>query len=146
MDKDRDAEYHEPDVRVSWIYGLKKDALIAEAMRQGLATEGNVEELRARLVLHYRSNPITAPKLQVNPDITTPVLTEPESLVSGGAIKKTKTRARDVFVDAPRQQGDPPESVGREPKTTKAAELCDQVRKWGIKFDGTGDAMSFRKC
>uniref|UniRef100_A0A1Y1MHC8 Retrotransposon gag domain-containing protein n=1 Tax=Photinus pyralis TaxID=7054 RepID=A0A1Y1MHC8_PHOPY len=47
-------------------------------------------------------------------------------------------------------RGPPPPESSRENRATHpevetltAAQICDKVRKWGVKFDGTQDSMAF---
>lgn len=86
----------------------------------GLQTEGTVDELRARLIQNLRA---TASGIS-REEKEHPVM-DPKSHGGARAVKEdTDTRP-----------------VAATPLSP--AELCDKVRKWGIRFDGSGDPLSF---
>uniref|UniRef100_A0A1Y1LV18 Retrotransposon gag domain-containing protein n=1 Tax=Photinus pyralis TaxID=7054 RepID=A0A1Y1LV18_PHOPY len=82
-----------------------------------------VDELRARLTQYLRSpsNPI---------DGSQPEVMVPEAIsskVHGG------TRASEDY----------PNIRPATTATLTRTEICDKVRKWGVRFDGTGDPLAF---
>lgn len=115
------------EVRVGWVYQLKKPELITTLEELQLDSNGNVEELRARLVKYYRSREAAAAT-----SIPLPLL--PLDI----EVRQEKIPIRPPPQDS--RERHPPKSDGG---MVSATELCDKVRKWGVKFDGTQDPMAF---
>ena len=110
--------------KVSWIYNLSKVNLIAQARGWGIKEEGTVDRLTQRLVKYARKNPEA-------------VKGKPEE--SADYDEETdKLRDRQLIDDnlTPEQQ--------RRMNTTMTdqAKAIEQMRKWGLHFDGR-DAYSF---
>ncbi|EFA13611.1 hypothetical protein TcasGA2_TC004353 [Tribolium castaneum] len=55
-DDELDSDTEAGDIRVGWIYRLRKQELISDLKRFGLSTEGTVEELRRRLRQFVKEN------------------------------------------------------------------------------------------
>lgn len=135
----KELEADETGSQVSWVYQLKKPALVSALEEVQLSSEGTVEELRARLVKYYRSREAeTAGALPENPVLISEVREET------GAVRKTKgTMESKRPLEMPLKSRIPPEPRPGESLTMSAAEICDKVRKWGVKFDGATDPWAF---
>lgn len=121
------------DKRVGWVYGLSKDELAKELRTYRLETGGIVEVMRKRFIHFLRTG---EGQLPADP---TPV----DPGAAAGGLPQTQT--------SPPTQ--PTLQVQPAANPIPRAQICDSVRKWGIKFDGQSDPISFlervqelRKC
>lgn len=129
MAGDKDGDEGAGDVRVGWVYTLKKEDLALELRKYHLETGGNVNEMRARLVLFLRTGEgqITAPDPLEKPAQTT----DGDKITTGGR--------QSALITPPAAMTLPPAAMALPPR----AQVCDAVRKWGIRFDGNTDPISF---
>lgn len=138
------------DGGVSWVYTKKKEELAKDLRWYKLETGGTLEEMRKRMTHFLRTG-----EGQVDGGTQT-------EEASGGAIpKSTKTTRPTTTPQPPRILLEPPSTVPQEEGPPSAiavhfapygvapevrpsrAQVCDSVRKWGIRFDGTTDPISF---
>uniref|UniRef100_A0A1Y1LPB7 Retrotransposon gag domain-containing protein n=1 Tax=Photinus pyralis TaxID=7054 RepID=A0A1Y1LPB7_PHOPY len=132
------------EVRISKIYHLRKVELVQLLEGLQLDSEGTVEELRARLVGYYRAKETTTP---VSMDLMERA--ENTEAENTGPIRKPTSDLNQhilpleikpkVVSNATNRDGE----QRRERDTPSAADICDKVRKWGVKFDGSGDPLAF---
>uniref|UniRef100_A0A1Y1MBR5 Retrotransposon gag domain-containing protein n=2 Tax=Photinus pyralis TaxID=7054 RepID=A0A1Y1MBR5_PHOPY len=116
------------EVRVGWVYQLKKPELITALSELELDSEGNVDELRARLVKYYRSKEAPAATSLLLPSFPLQMEVSEKKIPRGPPPPESSRENR---------------ATHPEVETLTAAQICDKVRKWGVKFDGTQDSMAF---
>lgn len=114
----------------SFINQLKKEVLLSSFRDMGLDEEGTVDELRARLRNYLDKGNI--PKEHI------------------ALIEKLRTMVeateKELKVPITKQSRSSSPSGSRErPETSYGnySEVCDKVRKWGVKYDGGKDPLSF---
>ena len=110
--------------KVSWMYNLSKDNLTLQAREWGLSEEGTVDRLRQRLVRYVRDNPETVKDKPEDPDDfdEDKDKTQDRHTINKSLTLEQQQRTNTTMTDQ-----------------TKA---IDQMRKWGLHFDGR-DAYSF---
>lgn len=102
------------DTRVSWVYTKNKDELAEELRKFKLETGGTVTEMRTRMITFIRTG-------------------------EGQVTEKPSTQLQDVKKSVEVTQPSP----STMPVVPPRAQICDAVRKWGIRFDGNTDPVSF---
>ncbi|KAJ8915465.1 hypothetical protein NQ315_003228 [Exocentrus adspersus] len=123
------------DLRLSWIYKLRKDEIDAELDKFRLDLTGTVEEKKKRLVRFIREG-CTSPRpgrqtehlqFPVPPPLPTP----------GNQIPS---------VQQPSLTAPPATTVPPFPgavSTFTVSTVCERVRKWNLRFNGKTDAVEF---
>lgn len=105
------------DVRVGWVYLLKKEDLVEELKKFHLDTNGTVEDLRKKLVKFLREGPPPQP----TPPTDTSMKPEP-------GTSRVTSEAKPTASPAPS-----PTPSRRMPK----------IHRWDLSFDGRGDPIAF---
>ncbi|KAL7726292.1 hypothetical protein ACLKA6_008471 [Drosophila palustris] len=124
-------ESKNPGVGLCWVHQRRKDELVAVAQEFGLDSEGLVEDLRKRLCAFIH---LSGAHLLDTPQIQTGRASAPGALVVP-AVRPDREVTSVISRDQP-VAGSPLE--GRPPRA-----VAEQVRKWGMKYDGQTDPLEF---
>lgn len=132
-------------LRTSWVYTLKKDDLINYLKEFGLESSGTVEELRRRMAQFIGSE-------HTHSDVPQRllILQAKHDLGDGKTLTPKKTPEIIVTHEDDEEHENNGESTkdngGQVQINTRAKDLkvhADQVRKWGVHFDGERDLLEF---
>lgn len=117
----------------------RKQELILQLGALGFPTHGTTEELRRRYYAAIAS-PSAMAQLQINPG------TQPSLLMPPLSITVPQTLPAPVPIAPPlptATQSNPPAAPPAPYQLPNAAQCCDIIRKWNVRFDGREDAMGF---
>lgn len=132
-------------LKSTWAYSLKREDLVSYLNEFEISSTGNVEELRKRFAkfLVIEHDPVRLQRLcelqskhdvSNTPKITLPLPPEGSSHQSTSPVKsENEHQQKDSLVATE------PKPVPSEPKVA----VIDQVRKWGLKYDGGRDPLGF---
>ncbi|KAH8290102.1 hypothetical protein KR018_009513, partial [Drosophila ironensis] len=128
-----------------WVYGLRKEELQRYGKEFGIDLAGNVDEMRRQFgawVKEQDQDTTHAERLgelaRIHERAPSP-LREPKPHT--GATLQVPQMAEPAAGSSRLRQHSP--SGGRPAATKDYARVAKQVRKWGIKFDGTGKPLEF---
>ncbi|KAJ8912696.1 hypothetical protein NQ315_012250 [Exocentrus adspersus] len=123
------------DLRLSWIYKLRKDEIDAELDKFRLDLTGTVEEKKKRLVRFIREGCTSPRPGRQTEHLQFPV--PPPLPTTGNQIPS---------VQQPSLTAPPATTVPPFPgavSTFTVSTVCERVRKWNLRFNGKTDAVEF---
>ncbi|KAJ8910920.1 hypothetical protein NQ315_014254 [Exocentrus adspersus] len=123
------------DLRLSWIYKLRKDEIDAELEKFRLDLTGTVEEKKRRLVRFIREGCASPRPDRYTKHLQFPV--PPPLPTTGTQIPSVQQPS----MTAPPATTVPPFSGAVS--TFTVSTMCERVRKWNLRFNGKTDAVEF---
>ncbi|KAJ8910889.1 hypothetical protein NQ315_014217 [Exocentrus adspersus] len=123
------------DLRLSWIYKLRKDEIDAELDKFRLDLTGTVEEKKKRLVRFIREGCTSPRPGRQTEHLQFPV--PPPLPTTGNQIPSVRQ---------PSPTAPPATTVPPFPgavSTFTVSTVCERVRKWNLRFNGKTDAVEF---
>ena len=137
------------DVRISWVYSLKKDELQLELAKFGLDTAGTVDILRKRLASFIRmgkATPSPATQAFVFPTISTGITTASvastlaNTIISSSSVPICTSQLPNITMQPPT-----PTSQIQSPTPSNYSTSGNslKVHKWNVHFNGRSDPVTF---
>ncbi|XP_067639274.1 uncharacterized protein [Eurosta solidaginis] len=135
-------------VKVNWIYYLKMEDLLTYATEFGLNNSGTVDELRKEFPQFVNQNPSYETRfagLETKHSKTT-LTTNQEGQGNSGTASGSRpaTPVNNIeSVSIPTIPNMSYQFAGQLTQPPSTVCVMDRARKWGIKYDGKGDPLSF---
>lgn len=138
--------YDPNDVRVSWVYQLKRDELVIELNKFGLDVTGTVDILKKRLVTFIRLGKAT-PAPTTMTGFTFPTQPNPPATSSTTnsttALTPTSNTRTSISGTTQTIQTPVPTITIQPPITYGSPVIPLKVHKWNLNFNGRNDPVTF---